>query len=60
MMKVIIKEKFNTTFGQIIRVANDRVYKVNGIIYTDDGQYTIKRIIFSSRPDDDGFINLVV
>ena len=60
MMKVIIQEKFNTTMGLIIQVKNDRIFKIGNIIKTDDSEYKINKIMFSSNPEKDGFVNLLV
>ena len=60
MMKVTIQEKFNTTIGKIIKVENDRLFKVGDVIQTDEGDYKIKRIAFSSNPLEDKYVNLTV
>ena len=60
MTKVIIQEKFNTSFGLVINVKNDRTFKVNDIIETEEGTYKINKIMFSSRPHDDDSVNLAV
>lgn len=60
MTKVTIQEKFNTTMGLILKVENDRVFKVNDTIETDEGIYTIKRIAFSSKPESANYVNLIV
>lgn len=60
MMKVAIQEKFNTAMGLILQVKNDRIFKVDDVLDTEDGKYRIDRIAFSSNPDNDGFVNLFV
>ena len=60
MTKVVIQEKFHTSMGRIFRVKNDRVFAVGEIIDFDEGKYRINRVMFSSNPDDAGYINLVV
>ena len=46
--------------GLIIRVKNDRVFSVNDVVEVDEGKYTIKRIMFSTNPDDTDYVNLIV
>lgn len=59
-MKVIIQEKFNTSIGLILNVKNDRLFRVNDIIETQEGEFKIKQIKFSSNPDEWGHVNLIV
>lgn len=60
MTKVIIQEKFNTSMGLILKVKNDRLFKVNDNIETEEGEFKIKQIKFSSNPDEFGYVNLIV
>ena len=60
MMKPTIQEKFNTTMGLILKVKNDRLFKVNDVIETDEGKYKIKGVTFSSKPDENEYVNLIV
>ena len=60
MTKVNIQEKFNTSMGMVFRVKNDRVFNVNEIVEFDEGKYAIKRIVFSTNPDDTDYVNLIV
>ena len=60
MTKVVIQEKFNTTMGLIIQVENSRIFKLGDVLDTEEGKYTINKIMFSTIPDKDGFVNLLV
>lgn len=60
MTKVIIQEKFNTTMGLIVQVKNNRIFKIGDVFDTEEGKYKINKIMFSTNPDKDGFVNLLV
>ena len=60
MTKVNIKEKFNTSFGLILLVDNDRTFHIGDKINTDEGQYKIEQIKFSTKPTEDNIVSLVV
>ena len=59
-MKVIIQKKFITTMGLIIQVKNDRIFRLHEVIDTEDGKYRIDKIMFSTKPDKDELVNLLV
>ena len=60
MMKAIIEGMFNTSMGLILRVKNDRVFKVGETISTDSEKYKIDRIMPSTNPDDFDYVALMV
>ena len=49
MEKINIIETFNTSFGVIINVANDRPYKVNDTIEIDNDKYCISKILMPTN-----------
>ena len=61
MTKVHIKDKFNTSFGLVFVVQDDKTFRVGDIIETDNGDhYSIKEFRFPSRPTDEDVVGLVV
>ena len=51
MTKVIIKGKYNTSFGSVIQVEPDDIVKVGDSVIADDGTvYNVKRIIMPTKP----------
>ncbi len=60
MMKVITEGVFNTSMGLILKVKNDREYKVGDIVNADDKMYKISRLTYSPNPDFFGYVGLVV
>ena len=54
MTKVIIKEKYKTSFGNVIQIEKSAGVKVGDNVQGDDGVvYKIKRIIMPTRPGND-------
>ena len=60
MTKVTIEGTFNTSMGLILQVKNDRVFKVGDVVNAEDGRYIIDRLTYSTNPDYDGYVGLVV
>ena len=60
MTKVITEGTFNTSMGLILRVKNDRVFKVGEIVSTESDKYKIDRIIPSYNPNDFEYVGLAV
>lgn len=54
MTKVIIKERYKTSFGNIIQVESSDVVKIGDSVIGDDGiVYRIKNIIMPTKPTTD-------
>ena len=60
MTKVITEGTFNTSMGLILRVKNDRVFKVGETVSTGSDKYKIDRIIPSNNPNDFDYVGLIV
>lgn len=60
MTKVITEGTFNTSMGLILRVKNDRVFKVGETVTTESDKYKIDRIMPSTNPNDFDYVGLVV
>ena len=60
MTKVTIEGKFNTSMGVIIKVKNDRVFKVGDVISTNDGEYKIDKLAHTPNPDYGDHVGLIV
>ena len=60
MTKVITEGTFNTSVGLILRVKNDRVFKVGEFVSTESDKYKIDRIMPSYNPNDFDHVGLVV
>lgn len=60
MMKVITEGMFNTSMGLILRVKNDRVFRVGDTVSTESDKYKIDRIMPSFNPNDFDYVGLVV
>lgn len=60
MMKVITEGTFNTSMGIILKVRNDREYRVGDIVIAGDKKYKIDRLTYSPNPDYYGYVGLVV
>ena len=59
MTRVIIKERYKTSFGNIIQVETSEIIKIgDSVIGDDDIVYKIKKIIMPTNPSTD-FIGLV-
>ena len=60
MMKVITEGIFHTSMGIILKVKNDREYRVGDIVIAGDKKYKIDRLTYSPNPDYLGYVGLVV
>ena len=60
MTKVITEGTFNTSMGLILRVKNDRVFKVGETVIVESEKYKINKIMHSSNPNDFGYVGLIV
>lgn len=60
MTKVITEGTFNTSMGLVLRVKNDRVFKVGETVSTESDKYKIDRIMPSYNLNDFDYVGLVV
>lgn len=60
MTKVITEGTFDTSMGLILRVKNDRVFKIGETVSTESEKYKIDRIVPSYNPNDFDYVGLVV
>lgn len=46
--------------GTVVRVKNDRLFSIDDVFETEDGEMRIKGIMFSDNPESIEFVNLLV
>ncbi len=51
MTKLIIKDKFTTSFGLIVEVENQGIHHVGDKVEIDEKEYFIKEIRMPTKPD---------
>ena len=60
MINLIAAEEFNTTFGKAFVIEDPpEIYKGQAVLI-NDREYTIKKIIFPSRPTEKDIITIIV
>lgn len=60
MISETIIGRYDTTFGKIIVVSTDKVYKVGDTIETDKGEFRIRKVIPQTRPAERSQFSFVV
>ena len=55
-----IVEMYDTSFGKVVVVSADRIYKSGEQVHIDGSDYTVKQILMPTRPDITKRYSLIV
>lgn len=55
-----IIEMYDTSFGKVVVVSTDRIYKSGEQVHIAGNDYTVKRILLPTRPDVTERYSLIV